>query len=367
VDSSGLIYLTGFTFSAGTGHFPLSATPYQNVNNANTNGQTNAFVSVIDPSQTTGAATLKYLTYLGGAGNASNGSGAASDVGTALTLDPLTAGRVWLTGLTFSSTGHAPGFPTKNPLQANNNAAGINASNAFLTELDTTASGAAGLVYSSYLGGTGFSFNFIISVSAGDVATGIRLDPAGNVYLTGATASSDFPHPATGNIGCYRTTKPGVGSAFVVKLSHAGNPILFFTYFGGKDSPYVDANTFGFISPSGIDIPAALALDSTNHVYITGLSASSDMPVTSTAYQSVNKAANNNSSTTGDTNALLTEFDTTSSDCSLNGLPTPAATPTPTHTPVRTPTHTPIRTPTRTATRTPTKTPSRTPTATKTP
>ncbi len=367
VDSSGLIYLTGFTFSAGTGHFPVTAAAYQSVNNANTNNQTNAFVSVIDPAQTTGAATLKYSTYLGGAGDPTLGSGAAADVGTDITLDPLTSGRVWLTGLTFSSTGHPPGFPTKNPLQANNNAAGIDASNAFLTELDTTASGTAGLLYSSYLGGSGFSeFGF----SAGDAATGIRLDPAGNVYLTGGTASTDFPHPATGNIGCYKT-KPGVGSGFVVKLNHAGKPIVFFTYFGGTDSPYVDANTFGFVSPSGVDIPAALALDSSSHVYITGLSASSDMPVTSTAYQSINKAANQNSSTTGDTNALLTEFDTTSSDCILKGLPTPTPTRTPaktaTRTPSKTATRTPTRTATRTATRTPTRTPSRTPTATSTP
>jgi hypothetical protein len=88
--------------------------------------------------------------------------------------------------------------------------------NAFVTELNSTLSG---LVYSTYLGGSGFSFPFL-KIAFADAATGIRLNPSGNVYITGATASSNFPHPASGNIGCYKD-KPGLGSVFLVKLNHA--------------------------------------------------------------------------------------------------------------------------------------------------
>jgi hypothetical protein len=65
VDKNGLIYVTGLSFSAGGGHFPVTSGIFQSVNNANANNQTNAFVSVIDPALGAGS-TLKYSTYLGG-------------------------------------------------------------------------------------------------------------------------------------------------------------------------------------------------------------------------------------------------------------------------------------------------------------
>jgi hypothetical protein len=61
------------------------------------------------------------------------------------------------------------------------------------------------LVYSTYLGGSSFDEGF-----------GIALDSAGNAYLTGATASSDFPTTA----GAFQTTfGGGTASAFVSKLN----------------------------------------------------------------------------------------------------------------------------------------------------
>jgi hypothetical protein len=103
---------------------------------------------------------------------------------------------------------------------------------------------------------------------------------------------------------------------------------------------------FGFISPSGVDIPGALALDSSNQVYLAGTSFSSNMPVTASAKQDMNLAATQDSSTTGSTNAFLAEFDTTSNDCSLAGITSPTPSRTPTRTPAHTPTHTATRTPT---------------------
>jgi uncharacterized protein (TIGR03382 family) len=81
------------------------------------------------------------------------------------------------------------------------------------------------LIYASYLGGTG-----------SDVIQGIGLDPAGNVYVAGATASPDFPVTFTavqksGSSACNQTF------AFATKLVSFASPTSFLaysTYLGGS-------------------------------------------------------------------------------------------------------------------------------------
>ena len=60
-----------------------------------------------------------------------------------------------------------------------------------MTKLDATGSG---LVYSTYLGGSG-----------DDVGCGIAVDGAGSAYVTGDTTSTDFPTTA----GAAQTTYAG--------------------------------------------------------------------------------------------------------------------------------------------------------------
>ena len=60
-----------------------------------------------------------------------------------------------------------------------------------MTKLDATGSG---LVYSTYLGGSG-----------GDFGRGIAVDGAGSAYVTGYTASTNFPTTA----GAAQTTHAG--------------------------------------------------------------------------------------------------------------------------------------------------------------
>ena len=116
-------------------------------------------------------AALVYSTYLGGTG---------SDAGYGIAVDG--SGSAYLTGRTGSAD-----FPTTaGAFDTTDNGDG----DAFVTKLD--ASGAA-LVYSSYLGGSGFG---------GDHGYGIALDAAGSAYLTGHTISSDFPTTA----GAFDTT-----------------------------------------------------------------------------------------------------------------------------------------------------------------
>ena len=101
------------------------------------------------------------------------------------------------------------------PFQANNNGAGLGVSNAFVTAIDTTVAGQAGLVYSTFLGGSGVLLP--PGFTAGDVATGIRLDSNGSIYVVGGTASTDFPVPPT-SITC-QPTNTGLVNAFLVELN----------------------------------------------------------------------------------------------------------------------------------------------------
>jgi hypothetical protein len=69
------------------------------------------------------------------------------------------------------------GLPvTPNAFQSTNHGGN---DDAFLTELTATSSS---LIYSSYLGGSGT-----------DQAAGVAVDTTGDVYVTGATSSYDFP------------------------------------------------------------------------------------------------------------------------------------------------------------------------------
>src|SRR5205085_1476959 len=72
--------------------------------------------------------------------------------------------------------------PTRNAYQNFNQGGetchGPPCQDAFVTKLNTNASGAASLLYSTYLGGSG-----------DDVGNGVALDPSGNAYITGSTGS----------------------------------------------------------------------------------------------------------------------------------------------------------------------------------
>ena len=107
-------------------------------------------------------------------------------------------------------TGGAPTnplFPLVNPLQS----AGGGGTDAFVTVLAPVT---RQIVFSTYLGGSG-----------NDFSSGIALDPQGNIYIAGGTASSNFP---TKN--AYQSTPPSPignmigqgGNGFIVKISSLG-------------------------------------------------------------------------------------------------------------------------------------------------
>jgi len=211
VDTANNAYVTGI---AGDG-FPTTSGAFQTTYGG---GNGDAFVAEINP---TGMA-LVYSTYLGGSGY---------DAGFGIAAD--SAGYTNITGLTSSD------FPTKNPLQPN---FGGGSYDAFVARINPAGSA---LAYSTYLGG-----------NSDDDGFGIAVDSGGNAYVTGVTASTDFPtmnplQPASG----------GGTDAFVTKITPSGS-LVYSTYLGGSSN---DAGT-------------GIAMDSLGNAHVTGYTYSLDFP-----------------------------------------------------------------------------------------
>ncbi len=172
VDAAGNAYVSGYTSST---NFPTTPGSFQTT----FGGIRDAFVTKLNPTGT----GLAYSTFLGGSGD---------DFGQAIAIDA--AGHAYVTGGTNSSN-----FPTSNPIQATL-AGGYDA---FLTKLDAAGTG---LVYSTYLGGSG-----------DDASGAIALDalPNPNAYVAGGTGSTNFPTTP----GAFQTTFGGVNDAFLAKIS----------------------------------------------------------------------------------------------------------------------------------------------------
>lgn len=109
------------------------------------------------------------------------------------------------------------------------------------------------LSYSSYVGG-----------NDDETARGIAVDAQGNVYIAGATSSLNVPIVA----GAFQKSIAGQANAFVAKFSSAGK-LIYLTYLGGR----------------GIDIGTSLAVDKSGDAYVSGMTSSSDFPVTPGAFQ----------------------------------------------------------------------------------
>src|SRR5215831_13318581 len=191
------------------------------------------------------------------------------------------------------------------------------------------------LVYSSYLGGS--------RVVSG---RSIAIDGSGNVYVTGTTASTNFPthNPAYSN-------NKGLADIFVTKIDPTGGNVIYSTYIGGSgndraDGIAVDANgnayVVGRVDPTSADFPTTsgsfgptyhggdfdgivfklnaqgnalvysgflggeendstegVAVDASGVAYVTGGTKSNAFPVTLNAYQGQRA---------GDTDAYLTKI-----------------------------------------------------------
>nr|MBI2905687.1 SBBP repeat-containing protein [Chloroflexota bacterium] len=223
VDGSGNAYVTGKTSSSD---FPTTPGALD----TSSNGGTDAFVTKLNA----GGNGLVYSTFVGGIWN---------DYGYAVAVDG--GGNAYVTGNTNSLD--FPTTPGAFDTSQNGNA------DAFVTKLNADGSG---LVYSTFLGG-----------SNDDIGYGLVVDGNSNAYVTGETASSDFPTTS----GALDTSSNGGTDAFVTKLNADGSALLYNTFLGGSSN----------------DRGKAIAVDGSGNAHVTGNTSSSDFPTTPGAFDTV--------------------------------------------------------------------------------
>lgn len=200
VDSQGNSYITGYTRSADI--------PTKNAYSKTFGGAFDVFIAKFSSN-----GSLIFSTYLGGSGK---------DFGSSIAVD--SQGNCYVTGYTTSIN------------FASNTSSSTSRGNydVFVAKFNATGS----LLFSTLLGG-----------SNSDLATSIALDKSDNIYITGFTASANFP---TKN--AYNSTFSGSNDLFVTKLNATGS-VLYSTFLGSvPDFPY-----------------PALTVDGSGNCFITGV------------------------------------------------------------------------------------------------
>jgi hypothetical protein len=169
IDSSGDVYLTGYTMSE---NFPIAGTPYQAVYK----GKGDLFVARLDLRRA-GLDQIRYSTYIGG-----------TDLDQPWNTVLDAAGRLYLTGSTLSTD-----FPiTQGAFQTQS----AGDADVFVVRFDPSQPGGREVTYSSYLGGNNT-----------DTAYGLAVDARGRILISGYTFSSDFPVKGD-------NTQPLIGGGF---------------------------------------------------------------------------------------------------------------------------------------------------------
>ena len=252
VDAGGNAYVTGQTGS--TADFPLM-NAFQTVHGGGACTLTDGYGPVTSPCDVfvvklnpTGSELL-YSSYLGGS---------REEEGDAIVVDA--SGNAYVTGRTNSSD-----FPLRNPLQGSlgGGTCGTDPDtypcrDAFVAKIDPSKSGAASLVYSTYLGG-----------SDNENGNAIAIDSSGNIYVAGATFSADFvTTPGAFQRTCTLDASGQCAqNAFVTKLDATGSNRTYSTLLGG----------------SGRDGILGITVDSVGSAYVGGWTNSTDFPTTPNA------------------------------------------------------------------------------------
>jgi hypothetical protein len=209
--------------------------------------------------------TLLHSTYIGGAG---------LDLATGVALDGNATPNVYVSGITNSQ-----GLGT-------NGSVGGATEDGFAAKFDSTLTTQ---VYFTYVGGSGT-----------DDANAIAVDKAtGAAFLTGKTQSIDFPVPGTP----FQSMLNGGQDAFVTKINVDGT-IGFGTYLGGS---------------GGEDEGLAIAVDSSDNIYVTGVTDSANFPLqgalgTSMTLQGPNDAFITELAASGSTEKFSTFYGGTGSE-----------------------------------------------------
>jgi hypothetical protein len=248
IDSHNNVFVAGET--ASTDYPTMNA--YQS--GCGSDGQCNAHAGTVyyDGFVTeiaAGGGSLTYSTYIGGS---------SDDYAFAIALD--SSGDAYITGETSADDPYTtPAVPyptTSGAFSTTYNSSATN--NAFVTEFDPA--------------GTKLAYSAIFGGSTQDLGGGIAVDPFDDAYVTGMTASSNFPTTSNAT----QTTLKGPTDAFVTQVLAGGANLGFSTYLGGSGSE--NANGSGAVG--------TIALDSSNNMWVGGSTNSTNFPTAGTPVES---------------------------------------------------------------------------------
>ena len=221
LDLNGNIFITGNTNSSD---FPVLS----GFQMAYVGGISDAFLMKYDPN-----GTLLWSTYYGGNNQ---------DVSRSITVDNL--GNIFVAGSTISTD-----FPVMNTgaYFQGTHAGGIY--DAFILKFDNSGN----RLWATYYGG-----------SSADECNAVTIDNVGNIFICGATQSTNFPITT----GAFQTTLSGSNDAFVVKFDATGTQI-WSTYYGGSN---------------GSDNGSCITTDNSGNVLVGGTTSSNNFPVTNGSF-----------------------------------------------------------------------------------
>jgi hypothetical protein len=227
LDPSGDIYVTGDTVST---NYPVTAGTYETTHGAVTYS---GYVTELVPSGT----SVMYSTYFGQASNIQP---------TGIAVDGH--GNAYVGGSVSNSA-----MPTTTGAPQGTFGGGL--SDGFVIKL---SAGGTSLDYATFLGGSGT-----------DAVDGIALDSQGDAYVTGYTASTNFPHTT----GVLQPASAGGDDGFVTKVNPTGTAFSYSTYLGSNGNG---------------DGGRGIAVDSSGSAFVDGVTNGSNFPTTSGAYEATN-------------------------------------------------------------------------------
>ncbi|MBM4053233.1 MAG: hypothetical protein FJ264_00885 [Planctomycetes bacterium] len=229
VDGSGSAYVTGFTYS---NNFPVVGTT-----TGKNNGTSDPDVFVTKLGTDTSPLKFIYSTYIGGS---------AFDQGYGIAVD--SAGSAYITGEARSID-----FPIVGTTTGKSDT-GTSTADVYFARLGTETP--ITIVYSTYIGGA----------NAYDIGRGIAVDGSGYAYITGETASTNFPRVGT-------STAYGGGSydVFVTKLDSTPSSNSS-SGGGGGGEPVKEKLTVNSTSPSSgaTGVSENTEVSATFNMYVNG-------------------------------------------------------------------------------------------------
>ena len=235
VDSNHNVYVVGETFSNDLGGATGGVSPLPNgssVNLGSSSGDDDGYIVKLN----SGGTAYDLVSYIGGS---------SGDLATGVALDG--SGNIYVSGETISAdlpvtSGVVQGqCGTDGTCNAGSSGA---QDDAFVVSIKANLSN---YNYVTYYGGSGV-----------DDAFAIAADTSGKAFFTGTTSSSNFPTGGTP----FQSSLGGTTNAFLVELNSSGSTATYGSYLGGN----------------GSDFGVAVALDTSDNVYLTGQTSSSNFP-----------------------------------------------------------------------------------------